>query len=94
MTNKRKGKGPDYKLVCWGDYSIPVPLWARWMAWDEDGQVYIYKDEPTIIKATFSPSVDGIWNSDSRLELLFTRLLGVPPPEPGPWTEQLYWIGD
>lgn len=83
---------PDYKLLTWGDYFIPVPLWADWLAMNRDGRWCIYEDKPekdlgfgTWLPKLFTKSgllLPGQYYSDP---------LKILPP--GPWAEQLYWIG-
>jgi len=75
----------NYKLICWNDCSIPVPVWANWLAWDEDKLVYVYKNKPT----------EGgvVWKQRGWFSCVVDKV-EVEPPEPGPWTDQLYWIGD
>ncbi|PUB87033.1 MAG: hypothetical protein DBP02_01965 [gamma proteobacterium symbiont of Ctena orbiculata] len=73
----------NHKIVCWGDYAIPVPLWARWMAMDESGFWYSYGTKPNIH--------GDIWCCSVHWERI---TISATPPEPGPWDEQLYWIGD
>lgn len=76
-----------HKVVVWGDYSIPVPVEARWLAQDEDGDWFAYNRKP---KAQW-----GCWEADKerhRMWAISTAILDILPPEPGPWTEQLYWI--
>lgn len=77
---------PNYKLICWGDLSIPVALKFNWLARDKSGSWWLYVEEPILSK--------GIWTScDGCTCRAIPSNLNVPPPEPGPWYEQLYWIG-
>lgn len=80
-----------HKIVCWGDYAIPMPLKAKWMAMDEDG-VWWYKSRPTL-------GVEGEWTSSGESNLEAYAVIGsnctnIIAPEPGPWRSQPYWIGD
>lgn len=82
---------PDYKLVTWGDYSIPVYEDYKWLAQDGDGEWFVYKKRP--MKRS-SSSDEGYWISRDHLHDIEKPLQGrLDPPEPGPWDEQLYWIG-
>ena len=86
LENEMKQK---YKLLCWNEYQIPVPLWAKWMAMDLSGDWWIYKNKP--IKR------DQHWSSYPNALYMEELCYGLPldPPEAGPWTEQLYkleWI--
>ena len=79
----------NHKIVCWGDYAIPVPLEAKWMAMDKDGRWYRYRSIPT------REHLHGEWGgllADGYS--LLSEHRDLIPPEPGPWTDQLYWIGD
>lgn len=78
------------KLVCWTDligkeYEIEVPEHMSWMAWDEDGELCVY---------SFKPSRDFEWGSWYHGGSYKSLDCGLKPPEPGSWTDQLYWIGD
>ena len=79
-----------HKLICWGDYAIPAPLWANWIAWDKSGEVWVYELRPTLHPRTYGKWVNF---NTGRIEQI-SYILDIPPPEPGPWTEQLYWVGD
>ena len=39
-------KGFPYKVVQWGDISLPVPIIAQWMAFDRDGYIVFFVAEP------------------------------------------------
>jgi len=75
----------DHKIICWGDYAIPVPLGVKWMAMDKTGHWYAYADEPE--------TAGNAWASRSDLYLMLDNDVKVMAPEPGRWTEQLYYIG-
>lgn len=79
----------NYKIVEWADFAIPVPLWANWMAWDYDGSVWVYHDEPDSYKTCkFFDVID-----EGKMHQIIRLDLSVSPPEQGPWYTQLYWIG-
>lgn len=80
---------PDHKIVCWGDYAIPVPVEANWIAWDIDDEVRAFVDEP---KRDYDYWITG--NYMLCEWSVIPSYIHCPPPEPGPWTDQLYWIGD
>ena len=92
----------DHKIVCWGDYAIPVSIKAKWIAQDQNGEWYWYTRKPKHTDRLWSlldsnnnlrAGKDGIlFPSDSEMDFVCT--VNILPPEPGPWTEQLYWIGD
>ena len=73
----------DHKIVCWGDYAIPVPVKAKWLARNLSGNWYAYKRKP-------QPG-SGAWLG-SIVSCVSKSI--IIPPEPGHWEEQLYWIGD
>ncbi|MGB5670364.1 MAG: hypothetical protein WBM71_07405 [Sedimenticolaceae bacterium] len=75
----------DHKIVCWGDYAIPVPLRVNWMAMDKIGRWYAYADEPE--------TAGNAWAASSGLYMMLDDEVKVDAPEPGHWTEQLYLIG-
>lgn len=75
-----------HKLICWGDYAIPVDELSNWIAWDENGSCWEYLEKPERYKTAHS--------SNSFQRCMIQSDLKVPPPEPGPWHTQLYWIGD
>ena len=77
----------NHKIVCWSDYAIPVPVEANWMAMDNDGEWNWYEAKPKAEKDR------DFWFNPEELSY---GIIGncAAPPEPGPWTEQLYWIGD
>ena len=75
----------DHKIVCWGDYAIPVPLWANWMAMDGNGNWFSYKEKP-------KADLEGLFFGKAVVRGIVAEF--ASPPEPGPWNEQLYWIGD
>ena len=37
---------PRYKVVSYLGYDIHVPVWAEWVATDEDGLLYCYAKQP------------------------------------------------
>ena len=81
---------PNYKLVCWGDFSIPVPVDHNWLSWDEDGACYTSKNKPIVNRGWV------VWvNPGTSFVEKMNRFVGmdITPPEPGPWNKQLYWIG-
>ncbi|MEW8001042.1 MAG: hypothetical protein AB2795_21075 [Candidatus Thiodiazotropha endolucinida] len=82
----------NHKIVCWRHYAIPVPVWAKWMARDKNGGWYVYSTEPKRKRSIWN--LDGI--VEGSLETMVSDEFGlsIAPPEPGPWTDQLYWIGD
>jgi len=81
----------DHKIVCWGDYAIPVPCWANWMTFDskagdsfpDEGHVWVFEKEPEDMSDVWQ-AVDGKF-----APVAFPRLT---PPEPGRWHTQLYDI--
>ncbi len=77
----------DHKIICWGDYQIPVSFNYKYMAWDKNGEVFMYVKEPSLdtSRAVWLSS----WYEPCAL-MLGTR--HVPPPEPGEWDTQLYEI--
>lgn len=79
---------PDHKIVCWGDYAIPVPLEDDWMTIDKNGEMYTHREMPD------TDHYHHWWTSGGN-EMLIARLYDRKMwPEPGPWYTQLYWIGD
>lgn len=77
-----------HKIVCWGDYAIPVPQNHTCMAWDRDGRFFTYKNTP-------SPNAGiGVWaNTGGGMDYGdAAQPTDVIPPEPGPWHTQLYDI--
>lgn len=74
----------DHKLVCWGDYSIPVRENMMWMAFDKDGSCYCYVEFPSVGTVEF-------FSSPGDFRQISTGCI-LQPPEPGPWESQLYWI--
>ena len=78
----------DHKIVCWGDYAIPVPLWANWLAMDEIGEWWVYQNEPYILGKEWVLSV----YEGSRKCVIDGCV--TTPPDPGKWNKQIYWIGD
>ena len=80
---------PNYKLVCWDDFSIPVPTNHKWLTWDKSGKCYSSKIKPVILKGEMSVGESWLATPDMK------RMVGaiIDPPEPGPWNTQLYWIG-
>lgn len=78
----------DHKLVCWGDYAIPARLDDNWLAWDVTGLPWTYKNRPHKRKKT------GVWDASGRMgRIAQDGVDTIPPPEPGSWDTQLYWIG-
>ena len=75
----------DHKIVCWGDYAIPVPVWANWIAMDKDCSWYCFAEKPN--------AGDSFWLNNIGPYGITSNYIKIPP-EPGPWNEQLYWIGD
>lgn len=75
-----------HKLVCWDDYAIPAPLWAKWLAWDNDGSAWFYAHKP------IASGYEWV-ETDSGCIRALSEEVPVFKPEPGPWEEQLYWIG-
>lgn len=80
-------KQPDHKIVCWADYAIPVPVEANWMAMDDNRRWYFYKAKPIVGNSMWHFSGDNYDANHGMFAL-------ASPPQPGPWHEQLYWIGD
>ena len=78
----------NHKIVCWGDYAIPVPVEANWMAMDGDGSWFWYVDKPA------TSMYSKFWGNTYAADHDGMARKVYNPPEPGPWTEQLYWIGD
>ena len=77
----------DYKLVCWNGFAIPVEEKYKWMAMDETGSWYVYENRPAVLEYI------SIWKDQSATAQHIIAGKNFAP-EPGPWTEQLYWIGD
>lgn len=75
----------EYKLVCWDDFSIPVPVDHNWLAFDEDGVTFTFGNRP--ITSFYE------WYLPHGTVGVFTLQM-IQPPEPGSWDTQLYWIGD
>jgi len=76
-----------HKLICWGDYAIPVDNEFNWMAWDKNGAVYCYESEPK--------ALNDYWDYDDLSIGIYEighLISDIPPPEPGPWDQQLYNI--
>jgi len=74
----------DYKLVCYGPgIAVPVPENAKWLCQDLDGEWWV----STLVDRPTHNSLQ--WHTHFKVAGDYT-----PPPEPGPWTEQCYWIGD
>ena len=80
-----------YKLVCWDDFSIPVPVGHKWLTWDKSGQCYSSEIEPRVKSGLLEISIGNCWLATPGMQLLTG--CNIPPPEPGPWNKQLYWIG-
>ena len=80
----------DHKIVCWGDYAIPVPLWAKWLAMDKDKTWHVYNDRPVLRLSL------GEWDIPSFCEDYQHSCVTCfcVEPEQGDWHEKLYWIGD
>lgn len=75
----------NYKLVCWDDFSIPVPVEHDWLAFDMNGECFTFEKKPI--------TSNHDWHlPHGDIELLTQQI--IPPPEPGSWDTQLYWIGD
>ncbi len=80
----------DHKIVCWGDYAVPVAESMNWIAWDENGAVWAYECEPKHDNSVYTGA-----HIDTTGDVQIVSARGrVPPPEPGSWKTQLYWIGD
>lgn len=76
----------DYKLVCWGDVALPVPERATHLAWDADGAVYWYFDEP-------KKYVGDAWvMGHEPYGIACSAKAKLPPPLGGPWYNQVYDI--
>ena len=75
----------NHKIVCWGDYAIPVPEKYKWLAMDKSGEWLAYLVKPK------SDHLLEMWMNFKGAHMLTE--VNIDPPEPGPWTEQLYWIG-
>lgn len=75
----------DHKIVCWGDYAIPVPLWANWMTLDGNGRIQFHQFEPMFIRSC--------WLGNGK-ETMYFHELNIDLPSQGEWTQQKYWIGD
>ena len=76
------------KLICWNDMAIPVPDKYKWMAWDQNGWVYLYSKKPEEDEREWKNpkgEYEGYYQIGAGTDL--------PPPESGDWTEQLYYIG-
>ncbi|MEW7987921.1 MAG: hypothetical protein AB2799_19210 [Candidatus Thiodiazotropha sp.] len=80
----------NHKIVCWRHYAIPVPVWAKWMARDKNGGWYVYSIMPEVHGDIWAASMLGSQEAMTSDEFG----LSIAPPEPGHWTDQLYWIGD
>lgn len=74
----------NYKLVCWKGMAIPVDEDFNWMAFDEDGLCYAYKNEPVI--------EGDQWNLNEYMGAATLCEVEIPPPKPGDWKTQLYDI--
>ena len=74
----------DYKIVCYGDFAIPVESKFMWLAWDADGHSFVY---------TRKPNLEGsLWNAYAESELF--SIIPIPSPDPDlPLDKQLYYIG-
>lgn len=70
-------------LLCYSDYSIPIPPGYNWIAWDEDSSCYLFVDEPQRERIA--------WDSEGHYKLLSSTL---PPPEPGSLEKQCYQLED
>ena len=75
-----------HNIVCWGPYAIPVPEKMKWIAWDKCGDVSAFEKEPIRLQ--------GYWTIDCGDAWLVDCAMRLPPPEPGEWTEQLYYLED
>ena len=79
----------NHKIVCWGDYAIPVDEKYKWMAFDPDGSLCFYGEEPFKERSEWTGSEYWMNSSNEYYESPVSRII---PPEPGPWNEQLYNI--
>ena len=82
----------DHKIVCWGDYAIPVPLWANWIAMNADLKWFFYEKMPSAKPISIFNNM-RIWRACTRTKQSL-MVCSAFPPESGSWKEQLYWIGD
>ena len=81
----------DYILLCWAEFVIPVPVWAKWMAFDGGGELWVYANKP--IRANTYQG--DYWTSDNeKMELVIGNAIKVPPPESGGWATQVYKLED
>ena len=75
----------DYILLCYNDFSIPIPTWAKWLAWDKNGNAFVYSKKPKL-------------NNIDWFHIRYFRILPIgsviPPPEKGDWKDQLYYLED
>jgi len=82
----------DHKVIAWLDYSIPVSLKARWMVQDITG-ILAFATKPKYKQC--SALGKTLWLADHQadwFDYISTRS-DINMPEPGPYSEQLYWIG-
>lgn len=75
-----------YKLLCWGDLTLPIPNYVKWIAQDSNGEVWGYAYKPK------RPAL-SYWEGNGKHCMLIPDSAfeyGFEMPEPGPWHEQLY----
>ena len=62
----------NYKLIVWGDISIPVKEKYKWLAKDASGGWFAYTNKPRIDmrEAIFSPIGEGSWGNVVSREYL------------------------
>ena len=73
------------KIVCWGDYAIPVSSKAQWIAKDKSGIWFWYERSPKLDGDAWRPSAYGDWGVMNRY---------ADAPEKGGYKEQIYWLED
>ena len=72
----------EYKIVCIGELAIPVDEKWNWLAMNSDGVWCLHSKEPW--------RGARAWYSSNPFPL---KIFVPYAPEPGPWDDQLYWIG-
>ena len=80
------------KLICYGDYQLPVPDNANWIAWDKHGQCNWYFDEPEYDPDCIHEDLDLLYNN--YLKCGGPVSMYAEPPEPGHWRDQIYYLED
>lgn len=66
-----------------------VPDEVQWMAMDNSGLWFFYTEDPRTGR-----HFDMWFGANTSLIKDFTRFFKSPPPLPGPWYEQIYYVGD